>query len=372
MHTAEGGAQLAAFARLYGSKTLAVKVPCSAAPAGNGSIVVVVHDGHGRILVEQHSLVLSLPTVERITGPIVMEVADLLERLAPRARPGELLPLGTIESGSGQDAERALAVLLRANSLFVEDAAFALVELSALSRSNRITELERRVLKAAQDLLDAGVTEVPRAEVDAASEHPLRHAIHRRLIKPLIWPFSSRRLRQRIMPCAGEAVTILDVACGDDHLAVDLAKTGAVCVANDAAARSMVELARADTAGRVLLTVHNLTDLPYGAIFDVAIAKNVIHHLDPAECAGLFRTLRKCARRMLFVDIVDVEKSWRALAWNAYYRHWLGDQGAPRLSSKDFEQLIRDAFPDRQVTFEAVETIKGRYAVCLVDREGVG
>lgn len=355
---------VAAYAGIYTTEPV---VPAAAAhaaeprPSGD-ALVTIFHDGAGRALVSCSALTISFPECAAPGVPVLIEVGALLERLAPGARLGTVLPVGEVELEHGPLTRKVLVVIAHALGLADLATGVALIDLSYLKRCDRVPSLQYELIRAAEARLEEGVTDPPAAEIEAVASHRLRHAVHRKLVRPIAAPLSSSLLRRRIVEYLRGAATVLDVSCGDDSLILQIADRGARCIANDAALGLMRSVARKDRSGRVIYTLQNLVEMPFIAKVDLAICKNTIHHLPPADREALFYGLDRLARRMLFIDIVDVKRFRRARIWNLYYRCFLGDQGAPQMSFEEFASSIRRAFPGRDVTFDAVDTVKGRYA----------
>jgi SAM-dependent methyltransferase len=224
------------------------------------------------------------------------------------------------------------------------------------------------VLKLAFARLSQLTERPPLDEVDVSRDHQLQSRLHGVFVKRL-GASSSRLLRQRVIEYAGGAETILDVACGDDHLILELARSARLAVANDVSWEALAQLRSRVESTNVIFSNHNALQLPFKKRFDLVICKNVLHHMhDRDELFGLARSLAGVARKALIVDIENPLTSGRsARLWHQYYVRWLGDRGGFFLTAGQFEAFIRAAFPQSGIRFDQVRTSKGNYLFALVE-----
>jgi ADP-ribose pyrophosphatase YjhB (NUDIX family) len=226
----------------------------------------------------------------------------------------------------------------------------------------------RDVLKLAFERLGHLSERPPLDEVDVSRGHQLQARLHGLLVKPF-GASSSRRLRARVHAYADGSQTILDAACGDDPLVLELAQKARLVVANDVSWEALTQLRARVATGNVIFSNHNALQLPYRTPFDLVICKNVMHHMhDRDELFGLARSLAQVGRRILLVDVENPLRGPRsARLWHAYYVHWLGDRGGYFLTLDQFQAFVRAAFPGGKVSFDRVSTGKGNYLFACVE-----
>jgi len=204
--------------------------------------------------------------------------------------------------------------------------------------------------------------------IDGTATALSRQVIHRRVVAPLVFPFSSARLRKFLLNEIAGAASVLDVSCGDDEFILEAQRPGRLCVANDRDPVAVSAL-RARAGGRpILLTCGDARSVAFRCTFDVVVCKNTLHHLpDRDAMLECVRHLATLARRLLVVDIEDPRLRLGARLWNAYYRRFLADDGRGFLTAQDFQTVITAAVPQAGIRFGCVQTIKGRYLTGVVD-----
>jgi hypothetical protein len=351
----------ARYGDLYALGTLVLAEPLLVPAPDAGLLACVLHDGAGRIFLDDDGrlpLVSASPTTE-----VACAVEARAASFCPGATIGALVPIGRLRDPR-DPAALGLAVMATViGGVAVTNPVPAPLAIQGLSR------LEAALVRDAFCVLERGVPAPPREEIDSVAAHPLRHAIHRSAVAPLMEPFSSRPLRARVRAALGDAESIVDISCGDDRLILSLAAEGRTCVANDVCLQLMRAHGAEGAANGVTYTLHNVVDLPYAIRFDAAICKNTLHHLSAAETTATLAQLRCIADEVVVVDVLDIRASRRARAFNAYYRRFLGDQGRHFLRDSEFRQQVAGGFPGRPITFDHLDTVKGRYAIAHVHKE---
>ena len=196
----------------------------------------------------------------------------------------------------------------------------------------------------------------------------LRSRIHKLAVKPIVKKHSSSRIRKAIFERIGPVNSVIDVSCGDDEtiFAISEALDPDIVVANDinwSAMKATMAKAR-DKNYHILFTNHHVCEMPFKRRFDVALCKNTLHHIPNAnELVKALCAMREVAKRLIIVDIEDPRRSRAGRIFNKYYENFLGDGADDHnfLTKNKFRNLISRAYPDAEVEFEDIRTIKGRY-----------
>lgn len=194
----------------------------------------------------------------------------------------------------------------------------------------------------------------------------VRTRLHDSIVKPLFRRFSSDILKSYILSIVPRDATVLDVACGDDTMVFELAKTSRLCVANDIEWKQLRTSSGhyANRPRNLMFFNHDARNLPFASRFDISLCKNVLHHMPTDEdLCKLLRSIRKVSNRILIIDPEDPHASKRGLLWNLYYRHILDDQGEKFLTRSDFEASVRRLFPHDTVKISYLKTIKGYFMI---------
>jgi len=216
-------------------------------------------------------------------------------------------------------------------------------------------------------------------EIEAQSKYIWRYTCHQRFVNPVlkglaqvIGKYSIKDVKDKILEKVGSADKAIDIACGDDKGIFDHLFNVRLFVANDIAVAQIENMKRKydslksilPKSSSILFTNHDCLDLPFGdAVFDVAICRNVLHHMTAAaDLLGLLKNLRRVSKRIVICEIEDPKKEgvWgKARHW--YYMHFLRDEGKSFYTRHDFEGVITDQFCDCTTEFEYLPTIRGTY-----------
>lgn len=226
-------------------------------------------------------------------------------------------------------------------------------------------------------------------EVAVNQQYQHRYKFHGSVVKPLFrmlgrvgFPHTLQDLNARIddLITANQTTSLLDVACGENPGHVELAASGrlSTVVCNDIS-WSQVQLIRDGIRGSavqgrlgrteslLMFTNHDARRLPFAdGVFDVAVCKNVLHHMpDQSSAQSLIDEMRRVARRSIIVEVLDpqYESLWGRVR-HRYYMDFLKDGGLHFLSRDAFEKLTRS--PDRSDMFE-MATIRGIYQFAVFD-----
>jgi 2-polyprenyl-3-methyl-5-hydroxy-6-metoxy-1,4-benzoquinol methylase len=200
-----------------------------------------------------------------------------------------------------------------------------------------------------------------------------RSRIHKLAVKPLVKRHSSSRIRKAIFTKIGTVNSVIDVSCGDDEtiFSISEALDPDLVVANDinwSAMKATMAKAR-DKNYHILFTNHHVCEMPFKQRFDIALCKNTLHHIPNAnELVKALGAMKMLAKRLIIVDIEDPRRSKAGRLFNRYYENFLGDGADDHnfLTKKKFRNLISRAYPEAEVGFEDIRTIKGRYMLADV------
>ncbi len=197
-------------------------------------------------------------------------------------------------------------------------------------------------------------------EKDSIKKYWFMYVLHNFLVKR-IFVKSSINLKNKIKALIfGAPKKILDVACGDDDLILEvcLKFNTEMCIANDLSPKLTSLMTTDDT--NVTYTNFNILSKPFKENFDLVLCKNTLHHIPKKYHQELIRYLLKISNQLIVVDIENPQKSnLRALLWNYYYRIFLGDQGNDFLSFEEFTLLLKSQ--QHSFIVGKINTIKGNY-----------
>ncbi len=233
----------------------------------------------------------------------------------------------------------------------------------------------RKVLDIA---LQRPLREVPVGEATEHHTSTWRGRLHSYVVRPLTSPWSSHIIRRELLSMLHSTLratdTMVDVACGDDTLLLHLGRALGcnLLVGNDicwSSTRRLRDYAR-DNGLDVLLSNHDIGELPFNARFDVGLVKNVLHHIPGVpEATAFLGRLREIARTLAIVEFEDPKNSRLGRNWNRYYEKWLGD-GDVHLHHFLTESKLRrvvDTLPAARAKFRRVWTIKGACLLAVVE-----
>jgi ubiquinone/menaquinone biosynthesis C-methylase UbiE len=121
----------------------------------------------------------------------------------------------------------------------------------------------------------------------------------------------------------------------------------------------------------IILTNHDARSLPFNKRFDLIILKNTLHHIPDKDQEALLKKLINISRQLIIVDIDDpTQSSALSKIWHWYYVCFLGDKGESFLTLESFKEKIKPCKPkNRKARFGTINTIKGVYFYCSVERE---
>jgi SAM-dependent methyltransferase len=92
--------------------------------------------------------------------------------------------------------------------------------------------------------------------------------------------------------------TVLDFGCGRGHLAALIARAGFDCYTTD-----IMDYRGTEAGVLPFRQMSSPVDVPYGDdMFDTAIVKTVLHHVDAADLIPLLINLRRVARRLIIEE----------------------------------------------------------------------
>ena len=169
----------------------------------------------------------------------------------------------------------------------------------------------------------------------------------------------------------GKPKSILDVSCGDSLLIDKLYKkyNPEICIANDISWKT-VNFIKNKITNDIILTNHNMLNIPFKNIFDLVIFKNTLHHIDTKHQIELIDNLKKISRQLIIIDVDDPQHSnFLSKIWNIYYRYFLGDQGDCFLSFFNFKKLFEENIKNVKYKIGIIKTIKGKYFFASISNQ---
>ncbi|WP_152485795.1 class I SAM-dependent methyltransferase [Euryhalocaulis caribicus] len=213
----------------------------------------------------------------------------------------------------------------------------------------------------------------PDPEEVRAHDRPFYVRALHSFVKRVTYPFGSGRIRQKMKGDVIGAKSIIDVSVGDDHFILDICQEYEpdLVVANDISWMQMQSLMQKASKLKyyMLFSNHNIAHMPFDFKFDVALFKNTLHHIDSKdEMSAILRSLENLAHKLIIVDIEEPSRTLRGRFFNWYYERFYGDAGHSHnfLTQARFRNLISYYFERKDITFETIETIRGRYLMAKI------
>lgn len=240
--------------------------------------------------------------------------------------------------------------------------------------SSPISATDRALMAlCAKRMLDCTTTS-PLRETLASESLGWRLFVHRYFVKPLYYLGSNLLIRREVIRLSATTIAlqkedvICDVACGYDNLALIIAKRlSATAILNDTIAKPLFSMAKKQLYENCLYLVQTAHELTFSKPVDLMICKNVVHHMETSdEVKALLSVLEKQANNVIIIDPCDPRKTFLGRFWNNYYRWFLLDQGDRFLNMETFKRDIRDSFPDREIAFKKIWTIKGPFMMAVI------
>jgi SAM-dependent methyltransferase len=224
-------------------------------------------------------------------------------------------------------------------------------------------------------------------EVEENLRYQRRYRFHDLLVKPVLrvlshlyFPASIADLERRIdsLILDSRPHSVVDVACGENTLSWKLASRGDVplVVGNDVS-WSQIELIHhravaPNSVTSLIYTNHDATAMPFpNDTFDVAICKNVLHHLpDTAAVDRLIDEAIRVARRAIIIEVMDpaFESRWGRLR-HRYYLEFLHDSAVHFYSRAEFDAVTLRKDPTQRFD---MRTIRGVYQFAVFESAMVG
>lgn len=216
---------------------------------------------------------------------------------------------------------------------------------------------------------------IPIEEATEDHTESWRGWLHGKVVRPLVFGLSSRLIRNELLKMMPPAGTLIDVACGDDTLVLELGrKLGCkLIVGNDICWRAVDRLR--DYSHHkgldLFLSNHDITELPFNIQFDAGLVKNVLHHIPGvSEASAFLARLRTLTRTVVLVEYEDPQTSRLGRFWNRYYEGWLGD-GAVHLhhflTETKLLRVVQASFPDARIELRRIWTIKGYCLLTVIE-----
>ena len=159
-------------------------------------------------------------------------------------------------------------------------------------------------------------------EIEAQEGSLWRYRVHQatvncvlRAASRAIGKHSIADVKGAILEKVGRCASCLDVACGDDKSIFDILLKVPFVVANDISVSQIEQMEREYHSRReafpklhtMMFTNHDCMDLPFrDGAFDVAICRNLLHHMTKAQDLKLLLdNMSRVARRLLIVEVRD-------------------------------------------------------------------
>jgi 2-polyprenyl-3-methyl-5-hydroxy-6-metoxy-1,4-benzoquinol methylase len=213
--------------------------------------------------------------------------------------------------------------------------------------------------------------------IEEATDHTStwRGRFHTLLVRPLVASRSSDVIERELATMLRRAGSIIDIACGDDTLVLNMARRlgSTLMVGNDICHAATGRLRRsARISGLdIILTNHDILDLPYAMRFDIALAKNVLHHIpNVAQATAILDRLRSLAGTLALVEYEDPRTSRMGRFWNSYYEHWLGDGAAHQhhfLTETKLRRVLLTSFSPARIEMRRIWTVKGYCLLAVIE-----
>lgn len=231
----------------------------------------------------------------------------------------------------------------------------------------RMPYQNKKIFECAQRVIQTIPINPPYNEIDSGRSFFLAYILNALIVKKILGRFASRKLKAAICRLIRrQHDSILDASCGNDDLIFNIAATFAptLCVANDISWKTLTMLRKKADANKVILTNHNVLNLPFKNRFDVVIFKNSLHHIPYHEHKRLIAALGAQSKQLLIMDIEDpAQNNWLGKWWHWYYVHLLNDQGHSFLVPRECERIVRECLPHHVIETQSIHTIKGRYFI---------
>jgi len=229
----------------------------------------------------------------------------------------------------------------------------------------KIAYQDRKILKIAEQKIEEKVYDVPQEEIESGKKFFPLYFINKYFVQNITGSFSSRKIQKIILQIiVGDPRYIIDVSCGDSNFIFKLKKICCpeICVANDISWKLISLIKNKDKKGNIVFTNHNVLDMPFVKVFDLAIFKNTLHHVPTDLHADLLKKLSRLSKQLIVIDIENPSRAnFLTKAWHWYYVHFLGDKGESFLTFQKFKELIKENIKDKKIIFGTINTIKGRY-----------
>lgn len=234
----------------------------------------------------------------------------------------------------------------------------------------------REIAKLAFEVLKQKRYQPATEEVIATELASWRHVAHQVIVNKTIGYRPSQQLRKAVIQAIGKGVqSIVDTSCGDDELALVVARVlqPMLVVCNDISTRHLSALKRKAHQSMfpttIIFTNHDILDLPFNYIFDVSLSKNTLHHLrSDKDKQTLIKTLKRLAEKVVIIDIEDpTATSLKARLWNKYYVNFLKDQGHYFLTWKKLDQILSACCQKNEYRIKRISTFRGNYLMAIIE-----
>ncbi len=211
-----------------------------------------------------------------------------------------------------------------------------------------------------------------------------RYNFHQKIINPILkglshlfGEYSIREYKKEVLVKIGKVDNIIDVACGDDQSIFNLLSTVNLVVANDISVDQINNMRSRYNSSNLkypkshafVLTNHDCLDLPFRSkVFDMAICRNLLHHMNSAsDLKALFSNMKRVAKKILIIEVQDpMQEKFLGRIRHKYYLNFLMDEGENFYTKIDFEKVIMSFFKKDEVVLDYYPTIRGVYMMAQI------
>ncbi len=340
---------------------------------GNFFIEVIAYDSHRKIFV-QRDLIRNKNAWELIGGWINLgeSFEDALDRVVAKETGSflvEAVPIVIIKNTYYTSTNSTSHTGILYIGRIKDDKPVLGNGIFTKSPEKYLNGKDRKIAKIGQEILATKILQPPVNEVVSYSKNQLGHLFHKSIVKPISYLGSSRIIQKTTLDKISSVdKSVLDVACGDDLTILKIQKAGKLVVANDISRNSLKKISIKDKAKKVIFSNQNMLDMKFDKKFDVAIVKNVMHHLNnPEEIDYFLNNLKSVAKKFIIIDIIDPKLNLLARLWNKYYIWMLDDQGDYFINYEQFNKIFNLYFPDHKIEFSKIWTVKGPYMMAVIN-----
>lgn len=251
------------------------------------------------------------------------------------------------------------------------------------------TQWDKLVGLAKSYVNERNVYTVQEDEIQGYLSKKIRYQIHNLISKPLLRLFGrvthkystkdvTLKIEELVLGANGTDINLIDVACGDNPLVLNLAQKSDrfnLVVANDLSWFQLQDLQKHLDSNRfknvksnVVFTNHDAKAMPFkDKYFDVLICKNVLHHMNDTEyLKHLVNEMNRISKKVIVIEVLDPFYEGR---WGRYRHKYVYDKLLKEVEAGD-NFLSKEAFEEFCKLGNCVEkfdmpTIRAVYQFCV-------